>query len=131
MRTSGTYPPKKIRVGMENPFFDVTVALHDARMPMRKSGCHTNGISDGSTTFRSPRLDSRCSRFDCTTLCNMDQDFDGQALSGLGLPLEWFIAPVLVGALMSCFLFGALTVQVYDYFLRFHATDRLRLKCVV
>ncbi|TFK71972.1 hypothetical protein BDN72DRAFT_394917 [Pluteus cervinus] len=63
--------------------------------------------------------------------CTMDQDFKAEALSRLGLPLHWFIAPPLIGCLLNYFLLGALTVQVYDYFLRFHAKDRLGLKCVV
>ncbi|TFK71975.1 hypothetical protein BDN72DRAFT_836901 [Pluteus cervinus] len=61
----------------------------------------------------------------------MDQTFNAEAITTLGSPIRWFTAPTLVGALLNWFLFGALTVQVYDYSLRFHARDRLGLKCVV
>ncbi|TFK71971.1 hypothetical protein BDN72DRAFT_836897 [Pluteus cervinus] len=61
----------------------------------------------------------------------MDQTFNDQAIAILGSPLRWFTAPTLVGCLLNWFLFGSLTVQVYDYFLRFHANDRIGLKCLV
>ncbi|TFK71973.1 hypothetical protein BDN72DRAFT_836900 [Pluteus cervinus] len=61
----------------------------------------------------------------------MDQTFNAEAIAHLGSPIRWFTAPTFVGVLMHWFLFGALTVQVYDYSLRYHAGDLLGLKCTV